>query len=332
MRTTREPYFYYALLSYFDTASKKLLDQPLETFETDFWHDILIIQRALDYLENERRAGDLPLLLVLRSGRTDFRPSVFQNLRRITDLRMSKDGYAHNGCCLCTARSLSSLTLWKESEISSKTLSWLQACEDDQWRVIGKVPGDEPSLMSYGYTASTLEAALDTNHNSSFPDRVARLLVSNHANWGKNLERSLLDTKGMILRAIYRYVHVRGIDNLAFELDDLRKGIEQFLLDVETCTNVQEKIDGIAGTLFWREARELEEIDPLWKGMSERLQVLGKDLRDIFSTDKIWLTEDGSWGYNSMRTAYLAYGWLSFWDYIWAGELAAVEAATSDAS
>jgi hypothetical protein len=196
----------------------------------------------------------------------------------------------------------------------------LQRCEAEEWRAIGKVEGRRPRLMSYAYTAATLDATMDVNPQDVFVDEVAHLLIECHERWSKDIERSLLETKALILRSLYRYLQMRQLEIDIDPLEKLRQSIEKFSTEIDECQNEQEKIESLSGTLFWREAEKLSEKFPNWVGLASRLKIQAQAIRQAFSKDRIWDTENGSWGYNDSRTGYLTYTWLSYWNYVWAGE------------
>jgi hypothetical protein len=86
---------------------------------------------------------------------------------------------------------------------------------------------------------------------------------------------------------------------------------------LEKCENGQEKIESLLGTLFWREAYSLGKDSIAWKNIGIRLENQSNSIHNLYVNDKIWNTEDGSWGYNETRTGYLINNWLAYWNYIW---------------
>ncbi len=318
----RNKYFYHAIMAYHKVAERQLSNDQISPFEEIFITDSLRIQKALDFLENKiEGVPGLDGLCVLRAGRTDFHPRIYQDIRRLMAIKINDRDYAHNGCSLCTARAISTLILAGEGEFASRLLVWLQNCEKDwYWRVIGLRPEGTPRLMSFAYTANALEAVLDMDSESPLADKIASVLLKNQPNWNSDLERGSLDTKSHVLRSLYRYVRVRQYRVAEEYLEMLWQGVKNFLDELQTCQNEQERIEGISGTLFWREASQLSKTMPIWADLIGQLKKQGEAIQNAYHKDNIWDTEDGSWGYNESRTAYLVYGWLSYWDYVWAGE------------
>ena len=313
----RPKYFWHCLMAFCGVAARDLLGETLSSLEKAFLADMLRIQKALDYLEKKGEREGVPSIgftTLMRSGRTDFRPALFQNLIRMKTMKLSDNGYAHNECCLCTARALTVLSLWQEEDVSPRVLDWLLERKPQQWRAIDQVEGREPRLMSHAYTAATLDAMLDAGHEAH-SDEIASHLLENHELWESDLERSLLDTKALILQSIHRYLQAHNMNIGIDKQEKLRSAIELFVSEMENNLNEQERIEGLRGTLFWREVKDLG-----WLDLAFHLESQAHDIRQAFSEDRIWDTEDGTWGYNDSRTGYLTHGWLSYWDYVCAGE------------
>jgi len=168
--------------------------------------------------------------------------------------------------------------------------------------------------MSYAYSAATLDAMIDAN-DWNHSSEIFNYLLENYEHSIENLERSLLDTKALILDSIYRYYKAYSNKISVDQKDKLKNAMEQFVVDLRKCPNEQEQIEGLKGTLFWREAKGLG-----WGNLATQLESQAYTIQRAFSNDMIWDTEDGSWGYNSPRTGYLTHSWLSFWDYVWSCE------------